>query len=305
MTGPSDLAAAGKDRKADGKLAGQGLQPQSVSRRSLLKGAASFVAGLVTGVAGTYLTDLSKTLFPPGETADAFVDSAPVRTFVSLEHDTSKQGVLWILPFKVSEKPDFSAYLLQGNDLSNLPRKIVDEGGVDANLTILKLIVEGRRNSTVRIIGMRAIITKKTSPLTGVSVLTPGPQGVGSSQVGFDLDSMDLEAREVSQEDGASSYQADFFREPFFASETAPLARQGQEVFQVVARTVKSHIEWFIEIDLLVDNSRVQTRVGIGENPIITSALWPDGEDNTSPDPAYYDEIYAIDEGLASFSRVK
>jgi hypothetical protein len=267
----------------------------------------SFAVGILSG----YLTDLAKLAIPPGAVVDVTSRDA-IRATILMEHDQGDQGELWLYPFALSvNRPDIAQTLSRRvTDWEDLHRKLYESGAIDVNLTHAKLIVEGQRNTGVRLIGMQAIIKKRTKPAPGFTLIAPGPQGAGSNaRVAFDLDAIqDSVAREPH---GVSAYGDDYFGSPEFSNHTFSLSKGEQQVFQITARTVKYDVQWTIDITALVDGVTQHHEVTVAGRPIHTSTLIrPVGQPYTTTnamewDPSNYSEIYELSFERGNFGRTR
>jgi len=169
---------------------------------------------------------------------------------------------------------------------------LYEAGAVDINMTLFKLVLTGNRSVPVRIINMAARLHDRRGLSGEGSVTTPGPQGAESSlPVGFDLDGGNLHARKMVS--GTLSVTGDIFGDNYFSGTTVPLKRDEQVVFSVIARTLEHYVEWFIDIDLLVDGESKTVSVGVGgDRPITTTAVFSAHGDATAPDESRYLEVY-------------
>jgi hypothetical protein len=251
--------------------------PAEKDRRSFLNIIGTFAGGVVTGVAGSYLTDYAKAADPPEERADRNSSEDPIRALISRERDIGSQGELWVFPYRISSRPEMAEKVLGGFESDDERiQYFFSKGAIDPNVSCMKLIVEGRRHSGVRIIDIRAKIHKRTEPLADCSVLTPGPQGSSPSvMIGFDLDGTETSALRTSAAQHGNVFAEDYFGDQYFVTETVGLTRTEQQVFQITARTVRHYVEWFIEVVLMVDNVEKKYTFGINDEPIRTTALHP------------------------------
>ena len=250
------------------------------------------LAGFALGILSGYATDVIKLKFPASVIADIGADF--VSTTVVLERVQEVQGELWVYPFRVSTRPEVEEVVLRpvGN-LDEFHQRLRKSGAIDANVTVAKLIVEGSRNKPVRIIDMRAVAVSKSEPLTGGTVLVPGPQAAAdSAQVAFDLDSDDMIAQIPDNEYGP--YFDEYFTgRPAFGKYTVVLDRGEQHVFQVTARTFRYHVRWNIELDVFSDGRTTTVTADVNGSPMETSAVVAvPGDSQAGPDVARYAEVY-------------
>jgi hypothetical protein len=252
------------------------------------------VGGALLGVGASYLGGLVQALQPPQELADRLTRSRPVEWAVVRERSLQLQGSLWVFPYAVSDRPEIVRLLSEGaHSEFELSEALYAVGAADVNVTLFKLSLTGRRNSPVRVTGMRARLTGRQPPLRDGTVLTPGPQGAEANlPLGFDLDSEDLEARVVV---GPITLRGDIYGDRWFEGQTVALAEQEQVVFGVLARTLTSSVEWLIDVDVLLgDGARETVTVGFGDEPFRTTALVTDPglDDVTAPDQDAYAEVW-------------
>jgi hypothetical protein len=210
------------------------------------------MAGLLTGVGGSYGAEFLSAAFSPEELTDSLF-AAPVRTLIVPQRKPEFQGELWIYPGKVSSDPRAAAQLSAGTATSfdDFHRKMYAAGFHDLYVTFATLLIEGRRNAPVRIIEIRARILRRqsTTPET-YSIVGPGAEGgtEESISIGFDLSDRDPVARraELNFEDGVK------LGDPFFSTSNTELGRGETEVYSITAVASKDwDIEWEIEVLVL------------------------------------------------------
>jgi hypothetical protein len=212
------------------------------------------------------------------------------------ERDQSTQGELWLLPFALSTaRPELVERLdrhVRSRQWDTFHDELYKAGGIDANVSIMKLVVEGRRNTPVVITGMRAL-SKKAEPSTDFTLIGPGPQGnAATAKVVFDLDEEDPIARVPTSADLES---VEHFGLPYFSDNTVSLARGEKQVFQVVASTKRYDVEWSIELTMHVDGDQQRLVVDDGGKPLRTSvAVYSPGSGRWGPDESKYREVYDV-----------
>jgi hypothetical protein len=291
-----------KDRGAKAEGGASGGQSESSesepqpSRRGILAGAVGFILGAASGAIGTYMSEYAKVAVPPGEIADQNSSEPAVRGTILLEHDESMQGLFWALPFVVSERPEVEQLLLNGIPRSrdiDYPMRAL--GAADINVTRCRLIIEGRRNGGVQVLQIRANGVAR-EPLGSGSTLTgSGPEGTGALvRIAFNLDEADPVARHAAED--SYVYADDYFAEPYFSDTTLSLARNEQQVFDIVARTLRHYIEWRIDVQVLSAGVASWVTIGASDEPLRTNALRnPRGsDDSTQAELADYAETYKI-----------
>jgi hypothetical protein len=220
----------------------------------------------------------------------------PVRPFVLLERDQQIQGETWVFPQAISmTQPDRKVLAGAYDHIDEFRDWARSHGGVDPSITVLKLVVEGQTKHSVRVIGMRVGIDRRQAPVTGTLLHAGTEQGDDITQVGFDLDENDPVARTVREEGPSVD---NYFGAPYFsARQTKTLAQGEQEVFQITARTLKSYVEWHIELKLLLDGQEQTMKVRPADRNIGTTALRRVGSGTPQERTNYaaYKVLYVMD----------
>jgi hypothetical protein len=203
----------------------------------------------------------------------AVSNNDPIKPFILLERDQQIQGETWIFPPAVSVTQQDQKVLTGAyNHIDEFRDWARSHGGADPAITVLKLVVEGQSRHKVRVVRMRARIDKREAPLTGMLLFAGTEQGQDNTQIGFNLDESDPVARTVNA--GNPSNDPDYFGAPYFSSkQTKTLVQGEQEVFQVTARTLRSYVEWYIEVTLLVDDQEQTVEIRPANRNIRTSGL--------------------------------
>lgn len=282
-------------RRGDGRE-----ESAQTSRRALLVGVGGFVAGAAATVATGYLTDYLKVAVPPGEEADRRSGDEAIRAVVLRERSLSSHGARWVLPYRASTRPEVEEVLTgEVAPQDGLDRFLYRNGAIDPGVTSLKLVVEGRRHSGTRVVGLKAKIHRRAAPLSGGTLLLPGPQGAGESgEVGIDLDSPDLLARAMRPEQHADALGDEEPLHPYFEETTVGLNRVEQFVFQITAHTQRHYVEWYLELTVLDDMVERVYQIGINDTPFKTTALHDNGTADSYP--SQYAEVFMQREFLGS-----
>jgi hypothetical protein len=132
-------------------------------------------------------------------------------------------------------------------------------GGVPAQFTMLRLVIQGRESRSILIAGMRARIIERRPPLVGTHVVCPS---AGEAQIR----SIDIDLDKASPE---GQYKTPSGSKPFGFT----IARNETEIFDIQAFTKKCYCKWFLELDLIIDGeSLVQTKTNNGR-PFETTAV--------------------------------
>ena len=242
---------------------------KTTGREIRLVAVTAFVTVLVTTAATALVGTVTGWFDSVRERASS---SDPVRSFVLLERDQQIQGETWVLPQALSVTPEDQKVLTGAYDhIDEFRDWARSHSGVDPSITVLELVVEGQSRHTVRMIGLRARIDHREVPLSGTLLFAGTEQGNDITQVGFDLDESDPVARTVR---AGEPYADGYFGAPYFsARQTKTLDEGEQEVFQVTARTLKSYIEWYVEVRLLVDGKEQTVELRPAGRNIGTSAV--------------------------------
>jgi hypothetical protein len=125
----------------------------------------------------------------------------------------------------------------------------------------VKVVLQGNRDHTVRIIGMRAV--KYCQPPLAGTIFDSPPAGAEESEwIGFDLDSSDTSARPRDRQS-----RAGISTRHYFEAKTISLKPGEQEVLQVLAKTWKYYCQYRIEMTVL-DGSKTTTQmISNGDQP--------------------------------------
>lgn len=284
-------------RNQSGSRARLGLRPprrKSASRRfghlfgSRFNKALIAALGFVVGALSGYLTDVAKTALPPGLLLDA-ASSEVVKMTVLRERDPSLQGEEWLIePAAFDSHPEVERNLrlrwTEREDWDALHKVMYDAGAFDPHYTILKLIVEGRRSTPILITGMRALIKARTPPSTDlIAIGSGGESGASVGKVGFNLDEADPAARIVPA--GATGTVP--LGPPYFGDFTVSLADREQFVFQIIANTGESDIQWTIELSIQVDGQDRRFEIDNNGRPFRTSVR--------VYEQSHYSRVYVFD----------
>jgi hypothetical protein len=274
-----------------------GNTPSTKLRLIVVTAVVTTLANLVTVAAVGALGSVGSRLW------EAVRDDEPVRVVVVLERDQQIQGEMWVFPQAISPTAQDTQLLAEASDrIEEFRDWARQNNAADAEITVLKLVIEGVDADTVRVIGIRARLDQsRAAPLTGTLLFAGTAAGADITEIGFDLDENDPVARTVSKNPDPRA--EDYFGPPYFSTQqTKTLQRGEQEVFQITARTLKHYVEWHIEVTLLVDGQEQTIDARPAGRSIRTTAL----NQTASQDPyvdtinyAAYQKLYVWD-----FSRL-
>ncbi|GAA4634807.1 hypothetical protein GCM10023196_077780 [Actinoallomurus vinaceus] len=219
------------------------------------------VLAAITTVVTTLATSTSQHIvhaIAPNTARDA--KGPPLKVISTLvERHGAYQAETWVLP---NESPFDPATLAQLNrwranqngGFANLERWMQQHGGVDPDLTGIKLIVAGNRDSPVRIVGMRPVAVCR-APLTGTLLYSPPAGDESTTLVYFNLDRPDVQARTFN--DGSVGG-------PYFDQKTISLKFGEQWVFEVLAGTATRYCEFRLQLTIIEGAKTVTQTVGNG-----------------------------------------
>jgi hypothetical protein len=122
------------------------------------------------------------------------------------------------------------------------------QGGVDIDISFIKLTVTGNRQAGVTITGMQAKVDKRERPLQGAFFYQPPEGERENAQIGFDLDEAAPVARLV--EPNKNSGDRGYLGGDYFMDKSVDLALGEQQVFNVVAMTASYYYAWHIEMEV-------------------------------------------------------
>jgi len=150
---------------------------------------------------------------------------------------------------------------------------LAGRGGYDLNLTKLKLTLTGCQ--PLRILGMRAFILTRQSPLAGTIFLPASQGGAPSLDIHLNLD---------SSSPVATTFDASGHSYNYFEKNTFTLAPGEQHTFEIAALTARWAVVWKLDVELLVHNTIVSQLIGNGGQPFRTTAQLQTGPESSSYD---------------------
>lgn len=157
-------------------------------------------------------------------------------------------------------------------------------GGVDAGRTRFRLLVQSNTHDPVFVAGLRARISSKQPPASGVVVTCPAQAGLSERRVRIDLD-----------KSSEGQYVRSGREQPF----NFVLSRGESEVFNVTAKTRQNAFRWVLQVDAVVAGTHKVITVTERGKPFATSAYdrnggayywnYADAWDLRGGDPTYQD----------------
>ncbi|WP_344615371.1 hypothetical protein [Dactylosporangium salmoneum] len=203
----------------------------------------------------------------------------------SVEFDYGDQdGNTWVAPNKV-----FAGERELAGDAK---QKLAGAGGFELGTpppghpkgqtaTRLRVTIVGQRYNGVVVNDIKVRVLRRAAPLHGSLLLGPAQGDEAVSQVGFDLDSTDMPAREI-EPDGRLG--TGYWRGHRFIK----LAQHEPQVIEVTALTARDYCEWVLEFDV-VDTEHVT-------KPEVVEVRNNDGTPfRSTPVAGSYDERYDFD----------
>jgi hypothetical protein len=299
----TQLAEAAMQAAAEDSGQGIVLPSRAARQRSqswLRRGAAWLGKAILTGllaIVTAYFTSNYRTSTILDEVF--FAGEPPVSTTVFFDRDNSVQGLTWALRGSLGE--------LSVNDellLARAPASVKEfndwmrgRGGVDVDVSFMKLIVTGQRQREVAITDMRAKLEDCEPPLQGTLFYAPPEGERENTQIGFNLDEGGPVAREVNPD--KSFGERGYFGREYFKFHTETLALGQSAVFNIVATTESNYCTWYIEMEVLAAGRRENVTVGIMRHgsqkpdPFRITAR-ADARDGKKGSFSVYDELYVL-----------
>ena len=134
----------------------------------------------------------------------------------------------------------------------------VTNGGIDANISTVQVVVQGKVDGAVLLNAMRVKVIAKNPPVRGIIATCPTAGNAQRRSIEVNLDSSNQNV--VYKSSGVAS--------PFGFT----LAKGETEAFIVTASTTRAAYSWLIELDLVVDGKPVTIPIG-PPNGFHTSAM--------------------------------
>ncbi len=158
-------------------------------------------------------------------------------------------------------------------------------GGIDVDVSFMKLVVLGQRQGGVTITGMRAVFEEESPPLRGALFYAPPESERQNSSIGFNLDEQEPVARLVdpNKNFGDSGYLGP----PYFRGHNITIDDGQSHVFSIAAITADRYYAWYIEMELVADGRTQSVRIG----------LTPDEEKGQEQDPFKITAQMALGDG--------
>ncbi|MGH6745832.1 hypothetical protein [Novosphingobium sp.] len=160
-----------------------------------------------------------------------------------------------------NERPD------PGTDGLKVRAWLLDQGGVDAGESNLRMIVRGIGRNTTLLTGMEARVLSRYPVFDGTLVQSPSAGAVEVIAVSFDLDAPRPVARFFDEESG-------HFRDPYFADNVVTITPGEIVVFNVKALAKEATYNWVLDIGIQYDGKEQTLTVDRGGTPFRTTA-WP------------------------------
>ena len=159
-------------------------------------------------------------------------------------------------------------------------RWAIANGGVDPTTAITRVILEGNRNSTLEILGIRAN-AQCQQPLDGTIFYSPTAGAESVARMGFNLDSPNPIAQKASG--GFVSSQA------YFETTTISLAPEERQVVDLVAVTHQRFCRYTFTLSRLDGKKMSSETIDDNGQPFEVSALLDNG---SAPPFSRYRSVY-------------
>jgi len=218
---------------------------------------AVLVAFGVFGAIGTFLV----AEFLPG-IIERIRGESPVLFSLGFDEDFYGEGFLLVLP--ASHQVDTNTF--DGVDGCDSLREAGRQAGAaDYSTTYLELIGEGRTLKDVVIVGIQGKILSREPRASGPLISCESAGATDVIALGLNLDEPEPVARFI--EDNGE------FGEPWFGEDSAVTLTKGELIpFHVTARTMKSYVEWELEIEMIIDGKREEIVLDNEGEPFRTTA---------------------------------
>jgi hypothetical protein len=152
-----------------------------------------------------------------------------------------------------------------GKDCAQFHPWVAEHGGVSAQSTFLRLVLQGKESNAVLLSSMRARIVERRAPLTGIPMVCGAAAGAADIHfIYLDLDKRPALGVHADLNDSMQVVR----RKPFGFT----LKKNETEVFDIWAVTEDCHCKWVIELDLVVNGRRAVKTVTNKGQPFQTTA---------------------------------
>jgi hypothetical protein len=149
-------------------------------------------------------------------------------------------------------------------------------GGVNVEKLTIRVVLEGRRNQQIRILGIHPVVLEQTPPLGGTLFDAPPQGGDPAMQMVIDLDHPAPVVREVLHEPGSGEPQAG---RPFFANTTISLRDREQQVLVIRATATRHYTAFNLQIDYRLGDENKTMQISDHGQPFRITGL------RTGPEP--------------------
>jgi hypothetical protein len=164
-------------------------------------------------------------------------------------------GIAVVLPPQAEVAPD------PGAGCEDFHPTLFKEGGADAGVTRLQVVVQGSTTSAVLVSSMRAVVTRRVEPWESTVAICPSAGGAQIRPVRINLDRQSPVAE-------LESSNTDF---------GFTVAQGETETFLVSATTEECFCEWHLEIELVVAGERHYREIRNGSQQFRTTAYSDSG----------------------------
>lgn len=154
----------------------------------------------------------------------------------------------------------------RGDDCAQFHPWVAERGGVPAQSTFLRLVLQGKGSNAVLLSSMRARIVERRAPLAGIPLVCG--EAAGAADIHFIY--LDLDKRPALGVHADLNDSMQVVRRKSFGF---TLKKNETEVFDIWAVTKDCHCKWVIELDLVV-NGRKAAKTITNKGQAFQTTAW-------------------------------
>ncbi len=265
---PAFLAIAKRPRVVQLRrltVAAIGLVAIGVAAVKYAPGWVAYPAGVIlAALAGAISSELAPTVVRSFRTSDQ-----PLHASVGADSNILSDGWSMLLPadLPTDGRPPSDSRPM------DVRAWVASLGAADSGTTFLKLVLEGRAESTVLLRDVRAEVLMRGEPITETLVMWESAGAANAQVLGLDLDSDHPRALTVlTRHQGIDYFLWDApFGPPVFGDYHSSLTRGEIQVFNIVARTTRDYCEWRLALDLTIQGEEQSLHLDASGEPFRTS----------------------------------
>jgi hypothetical protein len=161
-------------------------------------------------------------------------------------------------------------------------------GGVNVEKLTIRVILEGRRNQQIRILGIRPVMVEQTPPLGGMLFNVPPQAGDATMQMIIDFDRPNPVVREILP--GSDPLSGPKGGRPFFDNNTISLRDREQQVLLIRAAVTWYYAAFNLQIDYRIGDESRTMQISDHGQPFRVTGLHP----GTEPDTLSYERAFTL-----------